>query len=63
MDAPGLTTVQQYALVQRAFITRKTTRALYKALNVKPPFFLALTYLGRVKQFYRRTGRKWPWHD
>jgi hypothetical protein len=61
MDAPGLSTVQRYALVQRAFMTFKGTRLLYTAHGLKPPFFLALTYLGRIKQFYRRTGRKFPW--
>ena len=63
MNKPPLTTVQQYAIVQRAFMSRKCTLAIYRAFEVKPPWFLAVTYLGRVKQFYRRSGRKWPWRD
>lgn len=60
---PPLTPLQRYALIQRAFLTRKSTRAFYTALAIKPPFFIAFTYLGRVKQFYRRTGQEWPWRN
>ncbi len=63
MAKPPLTDLQRYALIQRVFLTRRGTRAMYAALDLKQPWFLALTYLGRVKQFYRRTGREWPWKD
>jgi hypothetical protein len=63
MEVPPLTTEQKYAVIQRAFLSRKGTRAMYESLAIKPPCFMALTYLGRVKQFYRRTGMKWPWRD
>ena len=59
--SPPLSTTQRYAALQRAFLTRKGTLAVYEAAGVKPPWILALTYLGRVKQFYRRAGLKWPW--
>jgi hypothetical protein len=60
MDKPPLTPLQRHAVIQRAFMTFRGTRALYEACDVKQPWFLALTYLGRVKQFYRRAGLRWP---
>lgn len=62
MHGPPTTFAERrYALVQRVFLSRKSTQALYLACQMQPPWFIALTYLGRVKQFYRRAGIKWPW--
>lgn len=58
---PSSSTTQRTAALQRAFMTRKGTLAVYEAAKVKPPWILAFTYLGRVKQFYRRAGIAWPW--
>ncbi len=58
---PPHTTAQRYAALQRAFLTRRGTLAVYEAAGVKPPCILAFTFLGRVKQFYKRAGIAWPW--
>ncbi len=64
MSIPPLTVAERrYALIQRVFLSRRSTVAIYLVSGIKPPWFIALTYLGRVKQFYRRAGLKWPWRD
>ncbi len=60
---PPLTAAQRIVAMQRAFTTRRGTLAVYEAAKVKPPWILALTYLGRVKQFYRHAGIAWPWRE
>ncbi len=60
MAGPPLTPLQQHAVIQRAFMSWRGTRAIYDAYGLPQPWFLAWTYLGRVKQFYRRSGKKWP---
>ena len=52
---------RRYALIQRIFLSRKSTLAIYIAYGIKPPWIIAFTYLSRLKQFYRRAGVKWPW--
>lgn len=61
MEKSNPSASHRYLALQRAFMTRKGTLAVYAAAGVKPPCILAFTFLGRVKQFYLRAGYEWPW--